>query len=67
MTRSPSQLRRDALQIWQAGVDAVRSAALVRQALRVDANTLFVVPRSIPKTYLAPIAQTPNDHNNKPS
>ncbi len=42
MTRSPTQLRRDALQIWQAGVDAVRSETLVREAFRVDGSTLFV-------------------------
>ena len=35
MPRSTGQLRRDALQIWQAGVEAVRSDRLVRQALRV--------------------------------
>ena len=42
MTRSPTQLRRDALQIWQAGVDAVRSETLVREAFRVDGSALIV-------------------------
>jgi len=42
MTRSPTQLRRDALQIWQAGVDAVRSETLVREAFRLDGSTLLV-------------------------
>ena len=42
MKRSPDRLRRDALQIWQAGVDAVRSERLVREALRVDGSTLLI-------------------------
>ena len=42
MTRSSAQLRRDALQIWRAGVDAVRSERLVAEALRVDGSTLHV-------------------------
>jgi len=42
MKRSPEQLRNDALRIWQAGVDAVRSERLVRQALRLDGSTLIV-------------------------
>jgi hydroxypyruvate reductase len=40
--RPPDQLRRDALQIWQAGVDAVGSERLVRSALRVEGRTLLV-------------------------
>jgi len=48
MKRSPDQLRRDALQIWQAGVDAVRSDRLVRNALRVDGSTLVVGQQPIP-------------------
>jgi hydroxypyruvate reductase len=35
-------LRRDALRIWQAGVEAVRSGRLVRQSLRVDDGTLLI-------------------------
>ena len=42
MPRSPEQLRRDALRIWQAGVDAVRSDRLVRQHLRVEGRTLVI-------------------------
>jgi hydroxypyruvate reductase len=40
--RPPDQLRRDALQIWQAGVDAVGSECLVRAALRVEGPALVV-------------------------
>ena len=40
--RLPDQLRRDALRIWQAGVDAVGSERLVRDALRVQGRTLIV-------------------------
>jgi glycerate 2-kinase len=42
MTRPPGQLRRDALQIWQAGVEAVRSPRLVRQWLRVEGPALVL-------------------------
>jgi len=42
MQRSSIQLRCDALQIWRAGVDAVRSERLVRQWLCVDGRTLVV-------------------------
>ncbi len=42
MPRPPEQLRRDALRIWQAGVDAVRSDRLVRAALRVEGSSLLV-------------------------
>jgi len=42
MPRSPEQLRRDAMRIWQAGVDAVRSERLVKEALRVEGSTLLV-------------------------
>jgi glycerate 2-kinase len=40
--RSPDQLRRDALRIWQAGADAVRSQRLVREALRVEGSDLLI-------------------------
>ncbi len=40
--RPTDQLRRDALRIWQAGVDAVGSERLVRDALRVEGQTLVV-------------------------
>lgn len=42
MQRSSDQLRRDALQIWQAGVEAVRSPRLVRQTLRVEGRSLWI-------------------------
>lgn len=42
MPRSSAQLRSDALQIWQAGVEAVRSPRLVRQAIHVEGRTLVV-------------------------
>jgi hydroxypyruvate reductase len=40
--RSPEELRRDALQIWQAGVAAVDSARLVQEHVRVEGKTLWV-------------------------
>ena len=42
MSRSTEQLRSDALRIWQAGVDAVRSERLVEEAVRVEGSTLTV-------------------------
>ncbi|MBN2583122.1 MAG: glycerate-2-kinase family protein, partial [Planctomycetes bacterium] len=48
MPRSTEQLRRDALQIWQAGVDAVRSERLVRQSLCVDGGALLLGDDSLP-------------------
>jgi len=42
MNGHTAKLRRDALQIWQAGVDAVRSERLVSEALRVEGSTLAV-------------------------
>ena len=41
-------LRRDAMQIWQAAVEAVRSPRLVRKALRIEDRTLFVGKDAIP-------------------
>ncbi len=40
MKRPPEQLRRDAVRIWQAGVNAVRSDRLVRQAFRTEGSAL---------------------------
>jgi glycerate 2-kinase len=40
--RPPDQLRRDALRIWQAGVDAVGSDRLIRTSLRVEGAALLV-------------------------
>jgi hydroxypyruvate reductase len=42
MKRSLEQLRRDALAIWKAGVDAVDSRQLVRQALKCEASSLVI-------------------------
>jgi hydroxypyruvate reductase len=42
MPRSPHQLREDALAIWQAGVEAVRSDRLVSEHVRVDGETLHI-------------------------
>jgi len=47
MPRAPEPLRRDALRIWQAGVDAVRSERLVRDALRVEGRTLVVADEQL--------------------
>ena len=40
--RTSEQLRLDALAIWQAGVEAVRSDRLVREAVRVEGKTLSI-------------------------
>jgi glycerate 2-kinase len=40
--KSVSQLRSDALAIWQAGVEAVRSDRLVKETVRVDGDWLVV-------------------------
>lgn len=40
MNRTSEQLRRDALKIWLAAVDAVDSQRLVRQALRLEGSSL---------------------------
>ncbi len=42
MIRSAEQLRSDALAIWQAGVEAVRSDALVRAHVRVERDVLAI-------------------------
>lgn len=47
MTRSAEQLRSDARRIWQAGVDGVDSARLVRQAVHVTGDTLSVADETI--------------------
>ena len=46
--RPTSPLTSDALQIWNAGVDAVRSDRLVVQALSVDGSSLLVGDEAIP-------------------
>ena len=47
MPRSGEQLRRDALQIWQAGVDGVRPDRLIGEHLRVAGSTLHVGEEAI--------------------
>ena len=42
MPRSLAQLRADALAIWHAGVEAVRSDKLVRENVRVDGEWLLI-------------------------
>ncbi len=48
MRRTTSQLRTDALAIWQAGVDAVRSDRLVEQSVRVDDGVLWLSDNAVP-------------------
>jgi glycerate 2-kinase len=45
--RPPDQLRRDALQIWRAGVAGVDSSRLVREAARVESHQLVVGDESV--------------------
>ena len=40
MLRTPEQLRADALRIWRAGLEAVRSPQLVFDAVEVEGSTL---------------------------
>ena len=47
MRRSARQLREDALEIWRAAVEAVRSDRLVRDNVRVEGGWLSVVDRQI--------------------
>lgn len=47
MQRPPEQLRRDALRIWQAGVDAVRSDRLIRAHVRLEDRDLLLGPERI--------------------
>ena len=42
MSRTPEQLRNQALQIWRAGVNAVRAETLIAQAVRVEGRTLWI-------------------------
>ena len=47
MARTTEQLRREAMQIWQAGVDAVRSDRLVGQNLRAVGDRLIIGDESL--------------------
>ncbi|HEV7224786.1 MAG TPA: DUF4147 domain-containing protein [Pirellulales bacterium] len=48
MPRTAAELRRDALQIWRAGVEAVDSAKLVRETVRTDGETLWTADEPLP-------------------
>lgn len=50
MSHSPRPLRDDALAIWQAGVDAVRSDRLVLDTVHVDGDQLVVGDQILPLT-----------------
>jgi hydroxypyruvate reductase len=54
--RTTDQLRRDALAIFQAGIDAVRSDRLVRESVRVDGNWLIVGSEQIDLSHIGRIA-----------
>ena len=56
MFRSAARLRSDALQIWNAGVAAVDSQRLVREALQVEGKSLRVGDRVIDLESVARIA-----------
>lgn len=52
----PKNLRRDALQIWRAGLDAVRAQRLVRQTFHVSGQTLHLGDETISLASLRRIA-----------
>jgi glycerate 2-kinase len=54
--KSVSQLRADALAIWQAGVDAVRSDRLVSDNVRLDGQSLVVGDETIDLSKIGRIA-----------
>ena len=56
MPPSPDHLRSDALGIWHAGLEAVRSDRLVRRAFRVEGSRLVVGPEEIPLAAVRRIA-----------
>jgi hydroxypyruvate reductase len=56
MPRSVSQLRGDALAIWSAGVDAVRSERLVGRALRIADDKLAIGDTELPLAEIERIA-----------
>jgi glycerate 2-kinase len=53
--RSPDELRRDALAIWLAGVEAVKSQPLVRRHVRVDGRRLLIGSERIDLDHLGKI------------
>src|SRR6185369_6048598 len=56
MSRSTAQFRTDALAIWQAGVEAVRSDRLVKENVRVDGEWLVVGDESLELSKIGRIA-----------
>jgi hydroxypyruvate reductase len=56
MQRPQEQLRRDAIAIWKAGLQAVAPERLVRQALRQSPTMLFVGHQAIPLDQIERIA-----------
>jgi glycerate 2-kinase len=56
MPRTSDGLRRDAIRIWQAGLDAVRSERLVAGAMRVEGGRLCIGDEAIPLDALRRIA-----------
>jgi hydroxypyruvate reductase len=56
VTRDSETLRRDGLQIWQAGLNAVRSDHLVESTVQVRGQTLLVGDESIDLTLVHRIA-----------
>jgi glycerate 2-kinase len=48
MPSTAAQLRRDALQIWRAGVDAVRPERLMPRWVRVEGDALLIGDEAIP-------------------
>jgi glycerate 2-kinase len=56
MSATPAQLRRDALQIWRAGVDGVRPGRLMPQWVRVEGDSLHIGDDAIPLDAIRRIA-----------
>ncbi len=56
MPRSVAQLRSDALAIWQAGVDAVRSDHLISENVRLDGDWLVIDDETIELSKIGRIA-----------
>ncbi len=54
--RTPEQLRRDAMAVWQAGVDAVAPERLIRQAMQRQGSSLIVGEETIELDGVARIA-----------
>src|SRR6476619_3805193 len=55
--KSPADLRADALAIWQAGVDAVRSDRLVKKNVRIEGDWLILGGDSADEPLRLPLAE----------